>query len=222
MFIVNDIFSYAYKTFLMLGTAHIGVLTATNFWTAAKLSITSFGLKKIYSENSMVLFFPDSTYPCKWYLDDKPCPNKSCKFLHNPSSLSCLIQCLNQATSSLDVCVFIITSQDLSDVLIKLHKRGVIIRIITDYERMDLNISQIEQFREVGIQVRHDKTSFLMHHKFAIIDDRTLINGSFNWTNQAIIGNQENLIITNNLQLLKPYKFQFEKLWILYKPTKVK
>ena len=91
--------------------------------------------------------------------------------------------------------MFIITSQDLADVIIHLHVRGVIVRVITDCENMDLNCSQIEQFRANGIQVRHDKTSFLQHHKFAIIDKKTIVNGSFNWTRQAVTGTQANIMI---------------------------
>ena len=36
-----------------------------------------------------------------------------------------------------------------------------------------------------------------MHHKFAIIDGKKLISGSFNWTMQAAMGNYENVMITN-------------------------
>jgi cardiolipin hydrolase len=34
-----------------------------------------------------------------------------------------------------------------------------------------------------------------MHNKYAIIDDEYVITGSFNWTQHAIISNNENLII---------------------------
>jgi phosphatidylserine/phosphatidylglycerophosphate/cardiolipin synthase-like enzyme len=44
---------------------------------------------------------------------------------------------------------------------------------------------------------------FHMHHKFAIVDARLLINGSFNWTRQAVLYNQENCVITDNLQLVR-------------------
>lgn len=43
---------------------------------------------------------------------------------------------------------------------------------------------------------------FHMHHKFAIVDARLLINGSFNWTRQAVLYNQENCVITDNPQLV--------------------
>ncbi len=52
-----------------------------------------------------------------------------------------------------------------------------------------------------------------MHNKFAIIDDRILVTGSFNWSSQAVTGNQENLIVLDNASLCRQYKQQFDKLW---------
>ena len=69
-----------------------------------------------------------------------------------------------------------------------------------------------------GIQVRQDLTSYLMHHKFVILDENLLITGSFNWTRQAITGNNENLIVTNQPELLCAYQDEFEKLWTMYDP----
>lgn len=42
-----------------------------------------------------------------------------------------------------------------------------------------------------------------MHHKFAVIDGRLLVNGSFNWTRQAVLYNQENCVVTDNAQLVR-------------------
>ena len=57
-----------------------------------------------------------------------------------------------------------------------------------------------------------------MHHKFVIIDDELLINGSFNWTSRAIFGNNENILITKDPDILNPYKEQFDKLWTEFNP----
>lgn len=40
----------------------------------------------------------------------------------------------------------------------------------------------------LGIEVRHDRSSYLMHHKFLIIDEKVVVTGSFNWTQAAVIG----------------------------------
>jgi len=69
-----------------------------------------------------------------------------------------------------------------------------------------------------GIQVRHNEASYLMHHKFLIIDSHILITGSFNWTRQAIVGNNENLIVTTHPKLVPLYRSEFEKLWIKFDP----
>jgi len=167
---------------------------------------------------SNVLFFPDRKQTCPTFLKNKKCSAEDCLFGHSETSLWKLLSTLDSSITSLDICVFTITSQDLADIIIKKHKQGIVIRVITDCEKMDLNCSQIEQMRASGIQVRHDKTSYFMHHKFTIVDSKILINGSFNWTRQAITGNQENLLISNDKQFVKLYSEQFQKLWKLYKP----
>ena len=52
-----------------------------------------------------------------------------------------------------------------------------------------------------------------MHHKFALVDSRVVITGSFNWTRQAIYNNNENVIISSNKKLVEPYVAEFERLW---------
>lgn len=57
-----------------------------------------------------------------------------------------------------------------------------------------------------------------MHHKFVLIDNKLLINGSFNWTRNAITGNQENVVVTDYPQLVQAFQAEFEKLWIQFAP----
>ena len=70
-----------------------------------------------------------------------------------------------------------------------------------------------------GIPVRQDHSSFFMHHKFALLDGATVLSGSFNWTRQAITGNNENILITNNTQVVQAYTDEFEKLWMTFNPA---
>ena len=52
-----------------------------------------------------------------------------------------------------------------------------------------------------------------MHHKFAIVDGATLINGSFNWTRQAVLGNQENVVIARDAKLAGVFAKEFDSMW---------
>jgi cardiolipin hydrolase len=52
-----------------------------------------------------------------------------------------------------------------------------------------------------------------MHNKFVVVDDAYLLTGSFNWTVQAGLNNQENLLVVDNPYYLEKYNTEFEKLW---------
>lgn len=65
-----------------------------------------------------------------------------------------------------------------------------------------------------GVLVRMDSSANHMHHKFAIIDKKTLVNGSFNWTRSATDYNQENILVTDEPKLVNAYLAEFESLWL--------
>ena len=130
-----------------------------------------------------------------------------------------LKETLQSAKQSLDVCMFTFSCQELAQVLINAHhQRGVVVRVITDTEQVHSLGSQVERLRREGIQVRNDNTSYYMHHKFAIVDDHYLVNGSLNWTVQGVFGNQENVVITRTPALVRPFVEQFQHLWDVYDP----
>ena len=147
-----------------------------------------------------VLFFPDT------------------ETVNRTGPLEELCCTLNSATSSLSVCVFAISNWKLIDILISAHQRGVVVRVITDKEQMSVNPSPVEKLRRNGIQIRHNNDSYFMHHKFAVVDERCLVNGSLNWTQQAVHGNRENLIISCSGDVVEQFLEQFELLWDQFHP----
>lgn len=57
-----------------------------------------------------------------------------------------------------------------------------------------------------------------MHHKFCVIDDEIICTGSFNWTSQAVTGNNEFVMISNESWIVDPFRAEFKKLWEETKP----
>eukprot|EP01099_Mayorella_cantabrigiensis_P003726 TRINITY_DN2814_c0_g1_i1.p1 TRINITY_DN2814_c0_g1~~TRINITY_DN2814_c0_g1_i1.p1 ORF type:complete len:230 (-),score=44.63 TRINITY_DN2814_c0_g1_i1:42-683(-) len=170
---------------------------------------------------SEVLFFPDEKMPCREFLAGKECwrlkKGQTCDYGHDESaSLVKFLRYINQAQKTLEVCVFTITCDEISNAVVEAHKRGVQVRVITDDEQMNTQGSDIATFSSQGIPVVHDNSKFHMHHKFAIIDRNLLINGSFNWTRQAVLGNRENIVITASQSLITSFHSHFEKMWQLY------
>lgn len=201
----------------------LGVLVHTTyvFIKSVKESMESAPEKTLNDQSSpQVLFFPDKGLACKQFIFDGSCNRKNCQFAHMETSLSKLVRVLLEAKQSLDVCVFTINCRELADATVQLHKSGVVVRVLTDDEQMGSTGSQIEKFRREGIQVRHDLSSFFMHHKFVVIDRKRLVNGSFNWTRQAVTGNRENVVISSDKHVVEAFSDEFERLWQEYDPAK--
>ena len=74
--------------------------------------------------------------------------------------------------------------------------------------------SNVYTLASLGIKVKIDDSSrYHMHHKFCVIDKSVVVTGSFNWTDQAVNHNQENLLFIENKELAFKYSNEFEKLW---------
>lgn len=117
------------------------------------------------------------------------------------------------ARERIDVCVFTITDNRISDALADAKRRGVSLRVITDNDKaMDLG-SDIDKLHDRGIPVRVDRTHHHMHHKYALFDGTTLTTGSYNWTRSAADYNQENIVITDDERLVSRFRDHFEQLW---------
>lgn len=103
--------------------------------------------------------------------------------------------------------IYTITNDKLSRVLYTLKDRGVDVRVITDDETVQNMGSDIHKLANAGIQVRVDPDpQARMHHKFVVLDDEILINGSFNWTSSAVHKNFENVVILDQPKLIKDFK----------------
>ncbi len=135
-----------------------------------------------------------------WFSPKADCPGRIRTFLA-------------QAKSTVDICVFTITDDRLTSAVLEAHARGVTVRIITDNDKAADLGSDADRFLQAGIQLRVDRTPYHMHHKFAIVDCRLLLNGSYNWTRGAAESNEENFVITDNKKLVSAFSAAYEKLW---------
>ncbi|XP_076330389.1 mitochondrial cardiolipin hydrolase zuc [Tachypleus tridentatus] len=209
-------FKHCYKNTVSLASIHRNTSIIRN------VDINDQEVGSSYKPINKVLIFPDPDITCKRLILNGRCTYSNCQFLHSKTSLYYLIKMLCTAKKKMDICVYMMMYSVLGEKIVDAHKKGVVVRVITDGQMGDVPSSQIGRFREAGIPVRSNSTTtFLMHHKFIIIDNETLINGSFNWTKQAVTGNYENILITNQKELVEPYTQEFHRLWQLYDPVQL-
>jgi phosphatidylserine/phosphatidylglycerophosphate/cardiolipin synthase-like enzyme len=134
-------------------------------------------------------------------------------FSPGPNCLKHILDLIRKATSSIDVCVFTISDDRIRDVLIDAWNRGLEIRILTDNFKVFDEGSDIEFLYDNGIPVKVDNTENHMHHKFLIIDNHTVLTGSYNWTRSAERYNQENVISLKNETITAQFQSEFNHLW---------
>lgn len=134
-------------------------------------------------------------------------------FTPGDQCLEQIVRQLSSARASIDICVFTISDNRLSDHILAAHQRRIQVRIITDNHKQHDAGSDVEWLMRQGIPTRFDRTPDHMHHKFCIVDGLTLINGSFNWTRSASERNQENIVISRDLRLIEQFQQQFDALW---------
>ena len=120
---------------------------------------------------------------------------------------------LREAKTSIDICVFTITDDRVTDCIVDAHARGVQVRVISDNDKAHDPGSDLHRMRRADLQVAFDRTPDHMHHKFAVFDNRLLVSGSYNWTRSASDRNEENIIVTSDERLVQKFARRFESLW---------
>ncbi|NVO32621.1 phospholipase D-like domain-containing protein [Hymenobacter lapidiphilus] len=120
---------------------------------------------------------------------------------------------IRQARQTLDVCVFTVADNRLSDELVAAHKRGVRVRLLTDNEKLFDRGSDVRALHTAGLAVHVDESRNHMHHKFALSDNKMVLTGSYNWTRSAAELNLENLLISPEQALVAAYAAEFARLW---------
>ena len=128
-----------------------------------------------------------------------------------------IINEIENAEKSIDAAVYSFTNLELSKALIEAHSRGVEIRFITDNLQSKGKYSKSQFLIDSGIPVRFDGGNDSMHHKFAVFDGRSVIFGSYNWSNTTKTHNDEDLVLIRNEDFAHDFEGEFESMWNRYK-----
>ena len=145
-------------------------------------------------------------------------PDPRVYFSPGEDALDAIIATVKSARQILRICVFTITDDRIAKAILERHRSGVDVRIVTDNDKAFDKGSDIHKFSDAGIDVRVDTTVNHMHHKFALIDNHTVINGSYNWTRSAASCNNENVVVEECPVLVREFRKEFDRLWEVTEP----
>ena len=148
--------------------------------------------------------------------------------------LSWIGQQLQSAQHSIDLALFVFSAQTLANTLQERMEAGVSIRLIADPGFASRSFSEVLDLLGVALPDRDCKleagnTPFnnplkgvgtprlargdKLHHKFAVIDNKTVITGSFNWSPSAAHTNDETLLVIHSPQLAQHFTREMNRLW---------
>ncbi|MDI6870395.1 MAG: phospholipase D family protein [Bacillota bacterium] len=142
-----------------------------------------------------------------------PAASASVSVYFSPGVRQHILPLLDQAQKTVDVAMYSFTDSDLAWALVRAHERGVKVRIYLDAEQAAGKYSKSRFFEGRGLAVRYYRGEGIMHHKFAVIDGRVVVTGSYNWTASAEERNQENALIIIDPAIAATYQAEFERLW---------
>jgi len=134
-------------------------------------------------------------------------------FSPNGGCQNAIIKEIGNAKKTIDIAMYYLTSREIAQELVKSKDKNVKVRIILDKDQETQKYSKSRYLIKKGFEVKYHTGSGIMHNKFAIIDGKILITGSFNWTPTANEKNEENLLIMADKELIKKYQDRFEYLW---------
>ena len=152
-------------------------------------------------------------YLIKNYYKPKPVICE-CYFFPNPSNEQRVVNMFRTCKKTLDIAIFTFTRDSIAQAILEAHQRGLKIRCIGDDGNSKVKGSDVRLLASVGIPCKTDNNfRFHMHNKMAIIDNSVVITGSFNWTNQAINKNQDNILFIEDKDIANQYTEYFNKIW---------
>ncbi len=186
---------------------------------------SKFGLKKpkrdfqqvSFGNNNITVNF-SPTSPTKLWID---------------SSNGLIGKTLKSAEKSIDSALFVFSAQRLSNILETRHQKKVKIRTLLEpdfafrfysegLDMMGISLSNKCKYElnnqpwqnpinTVGIPLL--TSGDLLHHKYAVIDEKTVITGSHNWTEAANTKNDETVLAIANPKVAAHYVREFERLY---------
>ena len=119
---------------------------------------------------------------------------------------------LGAAQKSVLVQAYSFTSAPIAEAVAQAKKRGCQVIVILDKSQETQRYSAATFLRNQGIETWIDYQPAIAHSKVIIIDESTLITGSFNFTKAAEEKNVENLlIIKGEPNVIKQYLDIFQK-----------
>ncbi|HET6822350.1 MAG TPA: phospholipase D-like domain-containing protein [Anaerolineales bacterium] len=124
--------------------------------------------------------------------------------------LAGLVPVLESAQESIYFLAYSFTSNQLGEIVRQKAQAEISVAGVMDDEQVRSNQgTEFDPFRQANLDVRIDGIDGLMHHKVFIVDEKIVVLGSYNFSQNAEERNDENLLIIYDPVIAEQFMFEF-------------
>jgi phosphatidylserine/phosphatidylglycerophosphate/cardiolipin synthase-like enzyme len=120
---------------------------------------------------------------------------------------------LQRAQKTIDFMAYSFTDDNIGKVVMDRAKAGVKVRGVFETTGSETKFSEYGRMKDAKLDVWQDGNPYLMHHKVFIVDEQTVIFGSFNFSENADTENDENLMIVDDPSLAQAFTAEFGQVY---------
>jgi len=124
-----------------------------------------------------------------------------------------IIEEIENAQSRIRFMAFTFTSAEIADAILERARAGVVVQGVIESRNAGRDYSQYNRLRATAHDVLPDGNPYIMHHKVIIIDDATVILGSYNFTASAEDANDENTLIIHDPEVAALFVAEFGRVY---------
>ena len=133
-------------------------------------------------------------------------------FSPDDGALAGLVPVLERAQESIYFLAYSFTSNQMGEIIRQKAEADVKIAGVMDDEQVRSNQgTEFDPFRQADLDVRIDGIDGLMHHKVFIVDEKIVVMGSYNFSQNAEQRNDENLLIIYDPIIAEQFMFEFQR-----------
>jgi phosphatidylserine/phosphatidylglycerophosphate/cardiolipin synthase-like enzyme len=123
-----------------------------------------------------------------------------------------LVDRLSTASSSIDFLAFSFTHDRIGRAVVDRAKGGVKVRGVFETTGSQTQFSEYTPMRDAGLEVYLDGNPYVMHHKVFVLDRKTVVFGSFNFSSNADQDNDENVLIVDDPAMAQAFLAEVERI----------
>ncbi|MFL7791181.1 MAG: phosphatidylserine/phosphatidylglycerophosphate/cardiolipin synthase family protein [Anaerolineae bacterium] len=120
---------------------------------------------------------------------------------------------IRNAKSRIRFMAFTFTSDEIADALLERAQAGVVVQGVIEDRNAEGDYSQYDRLLQDIPDIFPDGNPYIMHHKVIIIDEETVILGSYNFTASAEERNDENVLIIHDPEVAALFVQEFGRVY---------